>query len=96
MYDVYNKEAIIKKMAENCSITQVDAREEFEDVFTTLSTIIKDGNGFSIPQFAKFDVADVGERAGHNMATGEPMTIPAHKAIKVKVSQVLKDAVKGL
>lgn len=40
----------------------------------------------------KFSVSDRAAREGRNPATGEPMTIAAHKGLRFSASKVLKDS----
>ena len=47
----------------------------------------------SINNFGTFRSKMVPERDGHNPATGEKVTIPAHKALRLSVSSVLKKAI---
>jgi DNA-binding protein HU-beta len=53
-------------------------------------------NGFVIPGLGKLELVQRKARTGRNPATGEPIKIPAKKAVKFKVSKVAKDAILGV
>jgi DNA-binding protein HU-beta len=52
-------------------------------------------NGFTLPGFGKLVVVQRKARIGRNPATGEPIKIPAKRALKFRVSKAAKDAVLG-
>ena len=90
---VLGKKDFIKEMASRCEITQVDATEQYEDVFGVLKELLSEGNDVSIPDFGKFEIKERAERTGRNPATGEAIVIPAKKAIRFKVGKNLKEAI---
>lgn len=90
---VLGKKDFIKEMADRCEITQVEATNEYEDVFGVLHDLLMEGNDVSIPDLGKFEIKERSERNGRNPATGESIVIPAKKVVTFKVSKVLKDAV---
>lgn len=50
-------------------------------------------NGFVMPGLGKLVLVDRKARVGRNPATGEPIQIPAKKAVKFRVSKACKEAV---
>ncbi len=52
-------------------------------------------NGFTIPGIGKLVVVNRKARMGRNPATGEPIKIPAKRALKFRVAKAAKDAVLG-
>ncbi|MDR2579058.1 MAG: HU family DNA-binding protein [Chitinispirillales bacterium] len=52
-------------------------------------------NGFVIPGLGKLELVQRKARTGRNPATGEPIKIPAKKAVKFKVAKAAKDAILG-
>ncbi|HLF28550.1 MAG TPA: HU family DNA-binding protein [Anaerolineae bacterium] len=52
-------------------------------------------NGFTVPGLGKLVVVDRAARMGRNPATGEPIQIPAKRALKFRLSKEAKDAVVG-
>jgi DNA-binding protein HU-beta len=51
------------------------------------------GDKVSLPGVGQFEVAERAARQGRNPQTGEPIAIPASKAVKFKAGKALKDAV---
>ena len=49
--------------------------------------------GFSVPGFGKLVVVDRKARMGRNPKTGEPIQIPAKRALKFRLGKEAKDAV---
>jgi len=52
-------------------------------------------NGFPVPGFGKLVVVDRAARMGRNPKTGEPIQIPAKRAVKFRLSKEAKDGVAG-
>ncbi len=50
-------------------------------------------NGFTVPGLGKLVVVDRPARMGRNPKTGEPLQIPAKRALKFRISKEAKDAV---
>jgi len=53
-------------------------------------------NGFTVPGLGKLVVVDRAARMGRNPSTGEPIQIPAKRALKFRLSKEAKDAVAGM
>ena len=49
-------------------------------------------NGFTIPGLGKLVVVDRKARMGRNPKTGEPIQIPAKKALKFRIAKAAKEA----
>ncbi|UCD56135.1 MAG: HU family DNA-binding protein [Candidatus Hydrogenedentota bacterium] len=52
-------------------------------------------NGFTLPGIGKLVVVQRKARMGRNPATGEPIKIPAKRALKFRIAKAAKDAVLG-
>lgn len=50
-------------------------------------------NGFTVPGLGKLVIVDRPARMGRNPKTGEPIQIPAKRALKFRISKEAKDAV---
>jgi DNA-binding protein HU-beta len=50
-------------------------------------------NGFPVPGLGKLVVVDRAARMGRNPKTGEPLQIPAKRALKFRLAKEAKDAV---
>ncbi len=51
--------------------------------------------GFTIPGIGKLVVVNRKARMGRNPATGEPIKIPAKRALKFRIAKAAKDAALG-
>ncbi len=52
-------------------------------------------NTFTIPGIGKLRLVNRKARTGRNPKTGKPITIPAGKVLKFRVSKIAKDAILG-
>jgi nucleoid DNA-binding protein len=66
-----------------------------ETLISLISATVKRGEQVKIAGLGIFILKDVKERAGINPKTLEKITIPAHKAVKFKVSETLKKYVQS-
>lgn len=64
----------------------------FEDV---VGSTLAAGDSIKIPGFLSIEVVERAERQGRNPRTGEALTIPAGRAVKVTPGAQLKGAVRG-
>lgn len=69
------------------------AEEILNAVFEKIRTALAAGEPVDINGFGKFEVIGKKERPGRNPVTGEPLTIPAKKAVKFKPAKNLKESV---
>jgi nucleoid DNA-binding protein len=56
---------------------------------------VAQGETVKVSGFGQFVVKQKEARQGRNPHTGEPITIPAHKALTFRTSKVLRDKVNG-
>ena len=88
------KNDVVNSISEKSGLTKSDSEKAlvaFEDV---VKEAMETGGEINLSGFVKFYVADVAEREGVNPKTTEKITIPAHKAVKVKIGKSLKESVK--
>lgn len=83
------KGEFVEKYAEKTGMTRKAAGEAIDAFIETISDAVKAGDKVVFPGTFKVETRDIPERAGRNPRTGEAMTIPAKKAIKVKVTAKL-------
>lgn len=62
-------------------------------VFQAIKNALVNDGEVRIDGFGTLKRKDVTERKGHNPATGEPIVIPAHKAIVFKAGKLLNDSI---
>ena len=60
-----------------------------------VQTVLGPGDKISLPGVGQFEIAEHAARQGRNPQTGEPIDIPAIKAVKFKAGKALNDAVNG-
>lgn len=87
-----SKDFLIKKVREEAQCTVAVAEAAVESV---LDGIMKEaaGGSFSVVGFGSFKVTEKPARTGRNPRTGEPIAIPAKKAIKFTAGKKFKDTV---
>lgn len=88
------KNDVIATMSEKTGFTKSDSEKAltaFEDV---VIEAMESGTDVTLTGFAKFFVDNVEERQGRDPRENKPITIPAHKAVKVKILKSLKESVR--
>ena len=89
-----NKQMLIDTIAEKTEMTKKDIATVIDTFQDVVKDTMIDGGEIVLTGFAKFYVTDVAERQGRNPKSGESITIPAHKAVKVRVGKGLKESIK--
>ena len=90
-----NKTELIDEVAERADVSKKDAGAVIDEMFNVISKCVSRGTKVSIPGMISFEQVDRKARKGFNPQTGEPIQIPATKAIKVTAGSKLKAAAKG-
>jgi DNA-binding protein HU-beta len=91
-----NKAELIDKIAEGVpGLSKADADLALAAVVNTIVAAVKVDDAVAIPGFGKFSRTERKAREGRNPRTGEPVHIPASKAVKFSVAAAFKSAVKG-
>ena len=85
------KTEIIAKIAEDASITKVQAKAALESLVAQAYAGAKDG--FTVPGLGKLVKVRRNERWGRNPATGEKIKIKAKSVLKFRIAKAAKDAV---
>ena len=85
-----NKIEAIEKLNEECKFAKKsDAKKAYETVLQIIEDSIVNDGGFTINGFGSFHVVDKAARTAHNPKTGEPVEVPAKKAVKFKAAKGL-------
>lgn len=82
--------ATAKKAEKTIKETTVIVAALEDAVFETL----KSGEDIEVMGFGSLKIKDVPEQTLRNPSTGKPVNVPAHKTVKAKISQALRDAAK--
>lgn len=91
-----NKTEFIDGLAAWAGCTKIAAKRATDDVFGYLHDALANGESVDLYGICKFEVFQREPRTARNPRTGETVEVPARKAIKVRLSQSLKDAVSKL
>jgi len=88
-----NKQDLIKTIADDAKLTQVQATAFIESLTTAIRKALKKGDDVTLVGFGSFKVTKRAARVGVNPQTKEKMRIPARKVVKFLPGKSLKDAV---
>lgn len=88
------KSELVAKVAADTGQSQASVNTVLDAFFSTVVEGIENGEKISLPGFAVFEIVDTAARTGRNPRTGEPLTIPAGKRVKISAGSRLKAAVK--
>lgn len=75
--------------------TKKAAKEQIEAVVGLLVSALVAGDSVRVHGLGTLSIVDREARTGRNPQTGDPLNIPASKAVKFKTTQSLKDAING-
>ena len=90
-----NKTELVDAVAEDTGVSKKDAGAVIDAMFDKISKCVNQGEKVTIPGMVSFDQVDRKARKGFNPQTGQPIQIPASKAIKISAGAKLKAAAKG-
>lgn len=85
------KQDLIKRISTNVEITQEKANKAINEVFEAIAEAMERDESYNQDKFGTFKPVTRKARKGRNPQTGEPVDIPAKKAVKLVVSGALKD-----
>lgn len=89
-----NKKELTRAVAAATEMTQKDAEVVITATFDAIAKAMTAGEEVAIPNFGKFEAAEVEERTARNPQDGSEVVVPAHRKPKFRASSVLKTAVK--
>jgi DNA-binding protein HU-beta len=89
-----NKSELISAIAAESGLTKVDSKKALDAVVKSISGALVKGDKVTLIGFGTFSVNKRPARKGINPSTKKPISIPAKKVAKFKVSSELADAVK--
>ena len=84
------KEEFVAKLAQAGKVTKKQADDMFSAFVDMVTASIKKGDRVALPGLGVFSVVQKKARTGRNPGTGQPIKIPARKAVKFSVSSALK------
>ena len=87
------KEAIAKKIADDCGFMKGEAMEVFEKLLEIMKERLITGEDIMISGFGKWSVRSKHARKGRNPQTGEQIILDARRVVTWSYSPVLRKAV---
>ncbi|CAN5316782.1 HU family DNA-binding protein [soil metagenome] len=89
------KTQLITHLAEKAELPKKKIVELLEEILEVAFREAKKDHGFTLPGLGKLVVTKRKARTGRNPQTGEPIKIPAKKALKFRIAKQAKDSVLG-
>ena len=87
------KAELVSAIADKAGLNRAQAKEALDAFIASVSTSLKAGDEVRLVGFGSFVPVKRAAGVARNPRTGESMTIPAHKAVKISASSTLKKAV---
>lgn len=82
---------LVERYAEKYEVTKREARQIIANFTGILQDALDDEGRAVINNVGTIKIVAREERAGHNPVTGESITIPAHKSIKIVPCKAYKE-----
>ena len=89
------KAQLVTAVAEAMGSDKKTATAALDAISTVVANEVTNGGAVTIPGIGKVVCKERPERQVRNPATGETMTKPADKVVKVTIAKSLKDVVNG-
>lgn len=90
------KANFVEQISGELGYTKTDAAAVYDTVFELLANNLMAGEDVSIPAVGRFKIVERNERVARNPQTGEAITVPAHKVLKLRPTTALKEAIAQL
>ena len=90
-----NKKELVVAVAERSGLTQNNAGACLDAFFDIVCEQVGRGSEVNVTGYMKFSQVQRKARNARNPQTGEPVTVPATKAVKIQAGSKLKAAAKG-
>ncbi|ERF56012.1 DNA-binding protein HB1 [Cutibacterium granulosum] len=87
------KSELIKAIAKKSSLTEAQTNDVVKALTNVITEALASGDKVQLPGLFTAEAVERPARNGRNPRTGEAMTIPAHRAVKISASSTLKKAV---
>ena len=87
------KSELIKAIAKKSSLTEAQTNDVVKALTDVITEALASGDKVQLPGLFTAEAVERPARNGRHPRTGEAMTIPAHRAVKISASSTLKKAV---
>ena len=84
---------LIAEIADRTNLKKANAKAAVDTMVEIITECAKKGEDVAVNKLGTFRSKMMPEREGHNPATGEKVTVTAHKALRLQVSTALKKAI---
>lgn len=84
---------LVNAVREKSGLTKKDSAAALDAMLSAIKENLASGDKIQLIGFGSFDVVEKAARTGRHPRTGEPLEIPAKKAVRFKAGKALKDAV---
>ena len=88
-----NKSELIEKVAGQAGLSKSDAEKAVNSFITVIESAVASDDKVTLPGFGAWSRTQRAARTGRNPRTGEPVQIPASKAVKFSVGADFKKKV---
>lgn len=88
-----NKTELVAAVAEKTGMTKKDSEKAVLAVFDAITETVAAGEKVQMTGFGTFEPKTREAHTGRNPKTGEPIEIPASRAVAFKAGKALKDKV---
>jgi DNA-binding protein HU-beta len=88
------KAELVQKLVERTPLTPSQAIHAVNGLSEILCEAFLAGESVTLRGFGQFKVSHRAQRVGRNLATGEPITLPATRVVRFKPSDALRQAFK--
>ena len=89
------KTQLVAALAEEMGADKKTASSALDAIATVVAREVAGGGAVTLPGIGKVQCRSRDERQVRNPATGETMTKPADRVVKVSVAKSLKDSING-
>ncbi|MDK2970816.1 MAG: DNA-binding protein HU-beta [Candidatus Sumerlaeota bacterium] len=90
------KAQLMAHLSEKTGIAKKDVVALWEELTALAYKEAKKEKGFTLPGLGKIIVVKRKARTARNPQTGEPIRVPARKALKFRIAKQAKDAIVGV
>ena len=95
MTEKFTKAELVAAVAESAETSKASIERILSILQDTITDAVKDGKKVTLPGFVSFTPVDRDERQARNPQTGETVTIPAKRVVKVKPMAAFAQAVEN-
>lgn len=84
---------LISEIANRANLKKSDAKAAVDTMVGIITECAQKGEDVAVNNLGTFRSKMMPEHEGHNPATGEKVTVPAHRALRLSVSSTMKKAI---